>query len=85
VRLEFTKDLSKEDVALLERQWKETEHLRQLLIKIIENKLEQTISAEDSLQIYETHNFALKVADSRGFRRGLKYVAELLRQRNSAE
>lgn len=85
MRQEFTKGLSPEDIEILKRQWEETTTIRELLIKILETKLEQSISSEDSLSIYETRNFALMVADSRGFRRGLKYAAELLRQRTSAE
>jgi len=85
MRLEFTKDLSKEEVEQLEQLWKESTAIRELLIKIIETKLVQVISNEDGLHNYDNPNFAFLVADSKGYRRGLKYTLDLLRQRVSAE
>lgn len=85
MRADLTKDLSKDDVEHLERLWKESGLLREIVCKAIEAKLIQAISAEDSVNQYKDPHWSLRVADSRGYRRGLKYAIDFLKQRISAE
>lgn len=85
MRADLLKGLSEDDQKNLERLWKESGALRELLATMLERKLVQVISAEDADQQYENPNWMLTVADSRGYRRGLKYAIDLLNQRGSAE
>lgn len=85
MRADLIKELSKEDIENLERLWKESALLREIVCKAIEQKLIATISQEDAVSVYDNPNFALRVADSKGFRRGLKYTIDFLQQRISAE
>lgn len=85
MRLDLIKDLSAEDTAELERLWKESELLREIIKKALEKKLIEVISSEDAVNLYQSQNWNLTVADSRGFRRGLKYAIDFLNQRVSAE
>ena len=85
MRADLIKDLSKEDCDELERLWKESASFREIIKKALETKLIETISAEDAVNLYKDPNWSLRVADSRGFRRGLKYAIDFLNQRVSAE
>lgn len=85
MRADLVKDLSKEDVDHLVKLWKESASFREIVCKAIEAKLVSTISQEDSVSQYTDPNWQLRVADSRGFRRGLKYTIDFMKQRISAE
>lgn len=76
----ITRGLDDEGKKLVLSEFRSSKNLRQILIKLLTEHIESAILLDESADIYKNSNALADIANSRGYRRGLRQAIKLLEE-----
>jgi hypothetical protein len=77
---EITNGLDPEQKKDIRDNYKGSSLIRERLVEIFQKELDKVVGNEEKLVNYESDNWSLQVADSRGYRRGIRFAMKYLKK-----
>ena len=76
----ITRGLDEDDKKLVLSEYRASKNLREMLVRVLTESVDSAIIGDESVDLYKNPNALAEIANSRGYRRGLRQAIKLLEE-----